>query len=82
MTGRHGCFDREPMKPGYWHAGRTMKRLDSGSPILGHNEKPLQEDIGVWITHRMSTDCQHTKHDPADPKCHGCRWQRVTESAG
>lgn len=63
---KHGCHNRPPIKRGYWVGGRVLCSPSNDTKMI---------DVFKYIPHKMSTDCQHTKHHPEDPACNGCTWR-------
>ena len=66
---RPGCYDRPPFREVRW-VQQGWKYGSDGLP------KPRC----IPILHRMSIDCQYSRHYDS-PGCAGCRWQqeKVTE---
>jgi hypothetical protein len=68
----YGCKDRAPFVTGYW--ARDGYAEDYNGDISVALPKV------AWIPHRLSKDCEYSKHDKyADIGCNGCKW-RVNES--
>lgn len=63
----NGCHNRPPFRE--WHMaqdGYTASRPDADT------RTPRM----VKVPHRLTTDCQYTKHNPNDPQCAGCEWKK------
>ena len=58
----HGCHNRAPILPGYWH---TSRQLVDGIAV----------DVTRWVPHAMTTECQtRGQYPPLAQGCEGCRW--------
>lgn len=55
----YGCFNRQTQK-GFYLSQRRYVAF--GQYIM----EP------TYIRHAMTTECQHTKHNPDDPRCGSC----------